>query len=302
MLHRLGFVASVLSERLSTSQTCRLKNATALRLRELIEANVCALDQVISFLIRERIYLYRVSSGLVPFGSHAVNTVPWWDRYALDFARLGKRIRDAGIRVSMHPGQYTVLNSPSPNIVTASIADLAYHARVLDALDTDVSSKIVLHIGGLYGAADAAMARFVDVARALPRAVLRRLVVENDDRLFHADHALAVARQLQVPVVFDWLHHQCNPTERPVADVIPDVWDTWGASDGPPKIHMSTQADDGPSGAHADFVDPQDLLDFLRHAPKTPFDCMLEAKQKDVALLRLRGQLVGSGIREGALS
>ena len=303
MLHRLGFVASVLSEDLSTSRTCRLKNATAVRLRELIEANLEALDRVVSFLIRERIYLYRISSGVIPFGSHPINKVPWWKRYERELAALGKRIADAGIRVSMHPGQYTVLNSPRPEIVEASIAELEYHARLLDGLGTDQSSKMVLHIGGLYGGTEqVAMERFSTVAANLPPAVLRRLVVENDDRLFDADEALSVARRLGVPVVFDWLHHQANPTTRPVNEVISDVMASWAAKDGIPKIHLSTQADDGPSGAHADYVDGQDLLDFLVHAPRQPFDCMLEAKKKDLALLRLRKELASHGIREAALS
>lgn len=50
MLARLGFVASVLSEDLSTSRTCRLRNATGARLRELTEANLQALEHVLSFL------------------------------------------------------------------------------------------------------------------------------------------------------------------------------------------------------------------------------------------------------------
>ncbi len=303
MLNRLGFVASVLSEDLSTSRTCRLKNATALRLRELIDANLSALDRVVTFLDREHIGLYRLSSGVIPFGSHPVNTVPWHKRYASDLSRLGKRIRQSGIRVSMHPGQYTVLNSPRPQIVKASVAELVYHARFLDALEVDTSSKIVLHIGGLYGASEpVAMDRFCRVAETLPSEVLRRLVIENDDRLFDADEALTVARRLGVPVVFDWLHHQANPTTRPVSAVIEEVWTTWRESDGLPKIHLSTQAADGPSGAHADYVDPQDLLDFLQEAPRLPFDCMLEAKKKDLALLRLRKELAACGIREASLS
>ena len=302
MLHRLGFVASVLSEELSTSRTCRLKNATAVRVRELIEQNLDALDRVITFLIRERVYLYRLSSGIVPFASHPVNKVRWWRHYEGELRRLGARFREAGIRVSMHPGQYTVLNSPREPIVQASIDELVYHARLLELLGTDASSKIVLHIGGLYaGTEQAAMDRFVAVASTLPENVRQRLVVENDDRLFDADEALWAARQLGIPVVFDWLHHHANPAPRDVREVIVDVMDTWGERDGIPKMHLSTQAADGPAGAHADFVDVADLVAFVEHTPSRPFDCMLEAKQKDRALLQLRRQMAVRGLREAAL-
>ena len=105
MLARLGFVASVLAEDLSTSRTCRLRNATEERLRGLIVENLAALDQVISFLERNRVHLYRITSNLIPFASHPVNTIRWWDEFADTFARLGARMRRIGIRVSTHPGQ-----------------------------------------------------------------------------------------------------------------------------------------------------------------------------------------------------
>ena len=299
MLARLGFVASVLSEDLTTSRTCRLSNATPLRLRELTAENLATLDQVLTFLDRHDIRLYRISSNIIPFASHAINTVKWWKEFAPDFRRLAARIRRLGVRVSMHPGQYTVLNSPSASIVTAAVAELVYQARLLDALGTGRSSKIVIHVGGLYGGTEAdGIARFIERAHKLPRAVLDRLVIENDDRLYDADEVLAVHRELGIPVVFDWLHHQANPCARPVADVLREIFRTWKRADGRPKIHMSSQATGGPPGAHADHVTAADVTAFLRIAPDAPFDCMLEAKEKDRALLRLRQSLRRRGVIE----
>ncbi len=303
MLARLGFVASVLGEDLSTSRTCRLRNATEERLRGLIAENLSALERVLSFLERHRIHLYRITSNLIPFASHPVNTVRWWDEFAGVFTRLGATMRRVGIRVSTHPGQYTVLNSPHDAIVRAAIAELRYHATLLDAFGVDASSKIVLHVGGLYGGSGReAMDRFIAVAKELPGAVRRRLVVENDDRLFDAEAALHVGRAVGIPVVFDWLHHQAHPCGRAITDVLPEIFSTWTASDGRPKIHLSSQAAGGPVGAHADYVDPADMMSFLRLAPPSPFDCMLEAKQKERAVLRLRNELAARGIVEIALA
>ena len=299
MLARLGFVASVLSENLSTSRTCRLRNATDERIRELIVGNLAALDRVTSFLERHRISLYRISSNLVPFASHSINTIPWWDEYARTFTAVGARLRALGVRVSTHPGQYTVLNSPQRSIVSAAVSELVYHARLLDALGADTTCKIVVHVGGLYGASERlAMGRFVAAAHALPHTVRRRLVVENDDRLFDADEALEVGRAAGVPVVFDWLHHQANPCRRAIPDVLVEIFQTWAAVDGRPKIHLSSQASGAPVGAHAPFVDVRDVIAFLEVAPPVPFDCMLEAKEKDRALLRLRDELKAHGIVE----
>lgn len=303
MLARLGFVASVLSRDLSASRTCRLRNATEGRLRELIAENLAALEQVTAFLEEHRILLYRISSHLIPFASHPVNTIRWWDDYADRFARVGARLRARRIRVSTHPGQYTVLNSPHASIVSAAVCELVYHARLLDALGADTTCKIIVHIGGLYGASERlAMDRFVATATALPDAVRRRLVVENDDRLFDADEALEVGRAAGLPVVFDWLHHQANPCRREIRDVLPDIFRTWTPEDGRPKVHLSSQADGAPAGAHAPFIDTRDAAGLLEIAPAVPFDCMLEAKEKDRALLRLRDELRVHGIVETDLA
>jgi len=299
MLARLGFVASVLSEGITTSRACRLSNATGDRLRALIAENLAALERALAFLERHHIRLYRITSNLIPFASHPVNTIAWWDEFGPALRRLGTRIRDLGLRVSTHPGQYTVLNSPHEPIVRNAIAELVYHARLLDALGTDATSKIVVHTGGLYGGSKPdALDRFCGNARALPDAVLRRLVIENDDRLFDADEVVRAARALGIPVVFDWLHHLANPCRRAIGDVLPEIFDTWTAADGRPKVHLSSQAAGGRPGAHAGFVAAADLLALLQVAPDDPFDCMLEAKEKDRALIRLRAELAPLGLRE----
>jgi UV DNA damage endonuclease len=169
----------------------------------------------------------------------------------------------------------------------------------MDLLGTAPSSKIVLHVGGLYGGSEAlAMDRFCAAASTLSDAVRRRLVVENDDRLFDAEEVLTVSSRVGVPVVFDWLHHNANPCRAPLADVLPRIFATWKSEDGRPKVHLSSQANDGPPGAHAEFIDAADAQQFFAALPAGRFDCMLEAKQKDRALLKLRADLRRIGIVE----
>lgn len=299
MLARLGFVASVLSEDISTSRTCRLKNATPLRIRELVSENLTALDCVVTFLDRERILLYRITSNLIPFASHPANQLDWWSEFAPQLSAIGARFRALGVRVSTHPGQFTVLNSPNAAVVRAAVSELDYHARLLDAFGVDPAAKIILHVGGLYAGSEAdAMDRFRAVASGLPETVRRRLVVENDDRLFDAEEVLSVAGRLNVPVVFDWLHHDANPCRAPLAEVLPAIFATWKPEDGRPKVHLSSQAPDSRPGAHADYINVADALAFFAAAPPLPFDCMLEAKQKDRALLELRAALRRRGVAE----
>ncbi len=91
--------------------------------------------------------MYRLSSDLIPFGSDlSTNQLDWVDLYSESFERIGAKIKQHDIRVSMHPGQYTVLNSPDAAVVERAIADLEYHVAILEAMKIDTTHKIILHI------------------------------------------------------------------------------------------------------------------------------------------------------------
>jgi UV DNA damage repair endonuclease len=91
---------------------------------------------------------------------------------------------------------------------------------------------------------------------------------------------------------------QSNPGPGLPRDLIVMCFATWSARDGFPKVHISSQAAGASLGAHADWVSPDDVLRFIDEAPRVPFDCMLEAKEKDRALLRLRRELAALGVLE----
>lgn len=300
MLRHLGFVAMALAIGARTNRTCRLKNATPERLRELIAANLDDLETVLRYCAERDVHLYRMSSDLIPFASHPINAVAWWDEYADRFARLAEWIGRHEIRVSMHPGQFTVLNSPTAKTVAAAIEEVGWHARFLDALGTGSSSKIVLHVGGAFGDKPAAIARFASVVGGLPERWRSRLVVENDEHVFSVEDVLEVSCRTGLPVVYDNLHDAVHRgRQEPPASLLADVFATWGPADGPPKVHISTQAEGGRPGSHADFIAPGDLRRVVEAAPADrPFDAMLECKRKDVALLRLRELLPAAGIVE----
>ena len=71
---------------------------------------------------------------------------------------------------------------------------------------------------------------------------------------------------------------------------------TWKPEHGIPKTHYSTQSADLRPGAHSAFIDPDDFMLFLDAAPDQLFDCVLECKSKDFALLRLREDLQVRGV------
>lgn len=295
MLRHLGYVATNFTIDASTARTCRLANATPERLRELIAANLADLERVFAFNAENDVHLYRMSSQVIPFASHPKNTLAWWDEFAEPLARLKATASANRLRVSMHPGQYTVLNSPNPNVVAASIAELEAAARLIDAVQDDTTGKIILHVGGAYDDRAGSLRRFEGVAKGLPEAVRRRLVIENDDTVYSTGEVLSLSESTGLPVVFDWFHHTIRTSDDPDhARLIARCFATWGPADGVPKIHLSSQAPGGRVGHHAEYVEPADLAAFLEHAPDVPFDLMLEAKKKDLALLRFREQLAAA--------
>jgi len=107
------------------------RNATPEKLTEVTAHNLEALEKMIDYNLANDIRLYRISSDLIPFGSSPVNALDWPEIHKEAFDRIGAKIRKSGMRVSLHPGQYTVLNSPTEDVVERAILDLEYHTKML---------------------------------------------------------------------------------------------------------------------------------------------------------------------------
>ena len=290
---RLGY-ACINTGLPSASRTVRLANATPERLRELITGNLDALEAILRWNAEHDVEVFRLTSDLIPFGSHPANAVPWWSEFASRFTELGALVAAAGARLSMHPGQYTVLSSHDPLIVARAIAELDYQARVLTALFLDESHKIVLHVGS--GAADprAAAGRFAAGVATLSDDARARLVVEHDER-WTLERVLELAAPLGLPVVFDAFHHSLAPSfpGASVRELVRRAGETWGPSDGRQEVHFSTQEPGKRPGAHARSIDLGAFARFAEEVGDLPLDCILEVKDKEQSLLRARPLLGG---------
>jgi UV DNA damage endonuclease len=214
------------------------------------------------------------------------------------------------LRLSTHPGQYTVLNSENPTVAAQAAKEVAWHARLMDAMGLGPEAVVVIHGGS--GAPDwkTALERFERAVEDLDEPARRRLVVENDDRLFSLGMVEPVARRLGIPVVWDVHHHHCfNPEGIPEREAFEMAIGTWPEGVRP-KVHFSSPKTaveevtrkEGrrtvrslrlPSPrSHADLIDPYDFGRFnVEVVDDNEVDVMLEAKGKDVALLRLRAQI-----------
>ena len=215
-------------------------------------------------------------------------TLDWPEIHKEAFERIGAKIRKNGMRVSLHPGQYTVLNSPTEDVVERAITDLVYHDKILTALGTDTTNKIVLHVGGIYGDKEAAMDRFAENFHRLPENVQNRLIIENDDRLYNIEEVLTLANRLQIPAVYDNLHHAINPPPSGGADQywIAEANKTWKEADGKQKIHYSQQEPGKRSGAHTDTIKLETFLQFYNQLDDQTIDIMLEVKDKNLSAIK----------------
>ena len=269
-------------------KSCIAKNASETKLLSLIAHNLNSLEQIIDYNIANKILLFRISSNLIPFGSSPINRLPWWDVFASKFLSLGEKIKKGAIRVSMHPGQYTILNSPHEDVVNRALEDLNYHCRVLDMLGVGMENKIVLHVGGSYNDKKQATKRFITNYQRLDQAVQERLVLENDDKSYNISEVMEIAKILHLPVIFDNLHHLTNPCTIQRSDLywIDACGKTWGKKDGCQKIHYSQQNPGKKPGAHSDSIRIKEFMEFYKKIKSKDIDIMLEVKDKNLSAIK----------------
>jgi UV DNA damage endonuclease len=314
---RLGFAVKVLGRGgLPSHDTRRWQSGPHLRV------SLERLRVVLVYLDEEDIRMYRFSSSLAPYASHPELSQfhGQLDECAAELEAVGELARGLGVRLSSHPGQYSVLNSEREEVRAAALAELEVQAGLLDRMGAGPEAVVVFHVGSLAGGQTKAMRRFERALEQASQSARARLVIENDDRSFGVAPVVELARRTGVRVVFDIHHHVChNPDRIPDGEALRMCLNTWPAKR-VPKVHFSSprleiterrrhvgrRIERTPVPVdprrHADLIDPLSFESFLRHTAKgaRDFDVMLEAKGKDLALLRLREQLATRGVEPWA--
>jgi UV DNA damage endonuclease len=311
--HRLGFAVKVLGEGgLPSHDTRRWQSEPHLRV------SLERLREVLAYLDRNDLRMYRMATALAPYASHP--DLPQFHRQvaecAAELGELGELARELDIRLSSHPGQDTVLNSERPEVVDAALAELEVQGELFEALGLGAEATVVVHTGGTAGGTEAAADRFLAGYERLSERARRYLKLENDDRSFGIGAVLAISERCGIPVVWDILHHRCHdPDGVTDEEALRRAFATWPEGS-VPKIHYSSPRLDVEERrrkvgrrvervpalpqlrAHADLVDPIGFEYFLTTAGPAlgDFDVMVEAKGKDLAVIRLREQLAARGL------
>lgn len=305
---RLGFAVKVLGRGgLKSNDSRRWQKEPHLRV------SLEYLREVFAYLGKCGITMYRMSSDLAPYLTH-----PDMPQFRTQIAECARELRELGeiaarqdLRLSFHPSQYIILNSVDEKLTRQSIHDLESQAEMLDCMGQGPEGVVVIHVGGVYGDRPSARERWARTYERLSARLRRRLVLENDDASFSAADVLQIHEKTGVPLVFDHQHFWChNPERLDLHATVEAFLRTW-ATGVRPKVHFSSprtelreiQRRNRKTGkketvlqppllsGHADYNNPFEFAMMMRQLKSFDFDVMLEAKAKDLALLRLRTDL-----------
>ena len=304
MSYRLGVPVKVLGAPLRAHDSRRWQNAPHL------SVSLAYLVDLLVYLHGKDIHFYRLANQLAPYVTHP--HLPHFHRQieecTTDLAAVGDLARQFGIRLTMHPAPFVLLNSPETRQAERAREELTVAATLMERMGLGSDAVLVVHVGAVHEDLVAGRTRFVRRFEELPRAVRRRLVLEHDDRRYSFEDTLWIHRRTGVPLVLDVLHLRClNPAARSLEDALRTALATWPPGVRP-KIHVSSPRTalrrvhrNGVDhlqmplpNQHSDFIDPFAFIDLLRLAQTQrlrPFDIMLEAKAREMALLRLREQV-----------
>ncbi|NCB39951.1 MAG: UV DNA damage repair endonuclease UvsE [Erysipelotrichia bacterium] len=274
----------------TTTATALLKQS---RLEQLAKLSFLCLENARALLAAYKychaagIGCFRVNSQILPLKTHPlagyeVADLPDGKLIIAAFKECGSYLKAHGLRASLHPDQFVVLNSPRPEVVSSSIDEIEYQAQVADWVGADV---INIHAGGGYGDKKAALFRFGENYLKLSKAARCLISLENDDKTYTPSDLLPICRELHIPMVYDVHHHRCLQDSMSIEQATDAAVKTWKNRE--PMFHISSPID-GWQGRqpsrHHDYIDPADFPECWLQLDIT---IEVEAKAKELAVIKL---------------
>ncbi|RHZ63659.1 hypothetical protein CDV55_105103 [Aspergillus turcosus] len=258
-------------------------------------ANARDLIKLLRWNDKYGIKFMRLSSEMFPFASHKEYGYKLAPFASEVLAEVGRVVAELGHRVSVHPGQFTQLGSPRPDVIESSIRDLEYHSEMLQLLklppQQDRDAVMILHMGGVFGDKEATLDRFRENYKGLSQDIKNRLVLENDDVSWSVHDLLPICEELNIPLVLDFHHHNIIFDSSQVREGTLDIMDlfdrikaTWTRKNITQKMHYSEPVPSAITNRqrrkHSDRVSTLPPCD-------PTMDLMIEAKDKEQAVFEL---------------
>jgi UV DNA damage endonuclease len=217
------------------------------KLWDLMKQNIESVRKLVEKVgtLDESLRMVRISSDILPVYTQRDYSYFWRlsdvKAYAEQhFAQVGSLARAHNVRLSFHPGQFTVLASENPGIVERSIEEFEYHAdmaRMMGYGQTFQDLKINVHISGKQGPAGiiAALQKLSPEARNC-------ITIENDENCWGIDASLELVNHCAL--VLDIHHHWIKTGEYIEAsdDRIKRIIDSWRGVR--PVLHYSVSRED----------------------------------------------------------
>tara|TARA_R110000824_G_scaffold36568_1_gene113536 strand:+ start:996 stop:1895 length:900 start_codon:yes stop_codon:yes gene_type:complete len=200
---------------------------------ELSLANVKDLKTIVQWNNEMKIKLFRLSSQIFPWSDeYSIEELPDGIEICEIMFEIGKIAKDAGQRLTMHPGPYNCLASPTQKVVEKTIRELNFHSEQFNMMGYDPSpyNKINIHVGGAYGDKKSTLERFVQNFKLLNEDTKKRLVIENDDspnEYSVEDLYEGIYKRIGIPITFDYFHHKFNTgglTEEEALKLASTTW------------------------------------------------------------------------------
>lgn len=258
-----------------------------------IKQNVNDLTTMIEWNEQHGIKVFRVSSEMFPHKSNPKAPDYDFTHFKEGLKKAGDLARKYNQRITMHPGHFNCIGSPSARVFENTKNDLEYHAELLDCMGMGKNSVMVIHGGGVYGDKKKTKQRWCEQFMKLEPFVRNRIVLENCEKNFNIEDCLEISQKVGVPVVFDTHHFECykqlhpkEPFQEPYY-YIPLILNTWKRRGIKPKFHVSEQGK-GRCGHHSDFI--ESIPDYLLSIPSKhniDIDIYIEAKMKEQAIFKL---------------
>ncbi len=294
MIKKIGYACINLHLKPRGFKECRLNSVYKYGinyLRDKIINNLVLTRDILQWNIENQILMYRVTSNLFPLVDHPdiIKDFQWRWEEDEEIHLYMKEIKDIVeknlIRLSIHPDQFTVLNSLNEKVVKNSIKYLQHHYDVLKNLG---GADIIIHTGGVYGDKHASMERFITNFYKLDENIQKMLRLENDDVSYNVDDVLYINSKTLIPIVLDIHHHKCNHQRELTKEDFKKINHTWNKTGLIPKMHISSGKMGTNDRRHSDYINCEDYETLIRTIGNMDIDLMVEAKKKDEAVLRMK--------------
>ena len=223
------------------------KSVAEQKLWDLMVQNIDSVRKLVTKVGEQEGHLrmVRIGSDILPVYTHS-DWKYYWRRKDVTqycengFSEIGRIARDRNVRLSFHPGQFTVLASENPDIVERSIEEFEYHATMAAWMGFGRSFqdfKINVHISGKQGPDGIRKAY-----KRLSSEARNCITIENEENSWGLDNCLSISDL--VPIVFDCHHNWIREGEyiSPNDDRIKRVVDSWRGLR--PTMHYSVSRED----------------------------------------------------------